>query len=113
MNFSTRLVELRKARAMTQQVLADQVGIHVLQIRRYEAATSQPTLDVIRRLALALSTSADSLIFGENERGPGEKMRYQLETISRLPPREQEMVSELLDAIILRHQFRSGKLPDK
>ena len=66
MNFATRLVELRKGRAMTQQVLADQVGIHVLQIRRYEAATSQPPLDVIRRLALALSASADSLVFGED-----------------------------------------------
>ena len=61
MNFAQRLVALRKQRGLTQQALADRVGIHVSNIRRYEAASSQPTLDVLRNVALALATSADSL----------------------------------------------------
>lgn len=47
MEFPERLTALRKERGMTQQALADQVGLAVLQIRRYEGGTSQPTLDVI------------------------------------------------------------------
>jgi transcriptional regulator with XRE-family HTH domain len=48
---------------MTQGVLAEHVGIHVSQLRRYEAGNSSPTLDVLRKLAIALSVSSDTLVF--------------------------------------------------
>ena len=53
-NFPEHLAALRKQKGMTQQQLADRVGVHVVQLRRYEAGTSQPTLDVIRSMAVAL-----------------------------------------------------------
>ncbi len=104
MEFPERLTALRKARGLTQQALADQVGIAVLQVHRYENGTSQPTLDVIRRLAIALSVSADMLVFDEQERGPSDALRYQFETVSRMSEHEQETVRELLDAIIVKNQ---------
>lgn len=104
MEFSERLVALRKERGLTQSVLADQVGLAVLQIRRYEGGTSQPTLDVIRRLAIALGVSADMLVFDSNERGPAETLRYQFETVSRFSDHEQQLVRDLLDAIIVKNQ---------
>lgn len=104
MEFPERLAALRKARGLTQQALADQVDVAVLQIRRYEGGTSQPTLDVIRRLAIALGVSADMLVFDEQERGPSESLRYQFETVSRMPEHEQEVVRELLDALIVKNQ---------
>ena len=104
MEFPERLAALRKARGLTQQALADQVGIAVLQVHRYENGTSQPTLDVIRRLAIALGVSADMLVFDEDERGPSDALRYQFETISRMSEHEQETVRELLDAIIIKNQ---------
>lgn len=69
-NFAARLVAARKSQSLTQQQLADRSGAHVTQIRRYEAGTSQPTLDVLRALALALNVSADSLLFDDDERDP-------------------------------------------
>lgn len=104
MEFPERLTALRKERGMTQQALADQVGLAVLQIRRYEGGTSQPTLDVIRRLAIALGVSADMLVFDEEERGPSDVLRYQFETVSRMSEHEQQMVRELLDAVIIKNQ---------
>ena len=104
MTFPERLATLRKVRGLTQQALADQVGIAVLQVHRYEGGTSQPTLDVIRRLAIALGVSADMLLFDEQERGPSDTLRYQFETISRMTEHEQEIVRELLDAIIVKNQ---------
>ena len=95
---------LRKARGLTQLALAEQVGIAVLQVHRYEGGTSQPTLDVIRRLAIALGTSADMLVFDEDERGPSDALRYQFETISRMSEHEQEIARELLDALIIKSQ---------
>ncbi len=70
MNFPEHLAALRRHKGLTQQQLADRVGVHVVQLRRYEAGTSQPTLDVIRNMAVALGISADALLFAPDERGP-------------------------------------------
>ena len=70
LQFNERLAAMRKERTLTQQALADMVGMHISQIRRYESGQSQPTLDVIRNLAVALSVSADMLLFEKDER-PG------------------------------------------
>jgi transcriptional regulator with XRE-family HTH domain len=104
MGFSDKLLDIRKQRGLTQQVLADTVGVHVTQLRRYEAGTSQPTVEVLRKLALALRTSADALLFDENERGPEDDFRLQFEAISRLDDREKEVVRELLEGMLIKHE---------
>ena len=106
MDFPERLAALRRAKSLTQQALADAVGIHVSQLRRYEAGQSQPTLDVIRKLAVALSVSADLLVFDKDERGPDDDLRLQFEAVSRLEPDERVVVREVLDSIITRHDAR-------
>ena len=106
MDFPERLTHLRKERNLTQQALADKVGVTVLQIRRYEAGSSQPTLDVIRRLAIALSVSADMLVFDEGERGPSNGLRYQFEAVSQLHEGEQAVVKEVLESLIIKYQTR-------
>lgn len=104
MSFSKRLSVLRKNRQLTQQKLADKVGIHVVQLRRYEAADSQPTLDVIRRLAISLSVSADVLVFDKNERDPDDDLRLQFEAISQFEPEEKKIIKALLEGMILKHE---------
>jgi transcriptional regulator with XRE-family HTH domain len=106
MTFPERLAALRKQRSLTQAVLADKVGITVLQIRRYESGASQPTLDVIRRIAIALSVSSDMLIFDEDERGPSNGLRYQFEAVSQLMEDEQAIVKEVLESLIIKYQTR-------
>jgi transcriptional regulator with XRE-family HTH domain len=106
MVFSERLATLRKERGMTQQALADKVGVTVLQIRRYEGGASQPTLDVIRRLAITLGISSDMLIFDPTERGPDDTLRYQFEAVSQLPEDEQAVVREVLESLIIKYQAR-------
>lgn len=106
MNFAQRLVALRKERGLTQQALADRVGIHVSNIRRYEAGTSQPTLDVLRNVALALATSADSLLFDEDERGPDDDLRLAFEATRALDDDEKEALKALLEGFLLRHDAR-------
>jgi transcriptional regulator with XRE-family HTH domain len=106
MEFPDRLAALRREKGLTQQALADAVGVHVSQLRRYEAGQSQPTLEVIRKLAVALSVSADLLVFDKEERGPGDELRLQFEAVGRLDPDERTLVRELLDSIIVRHDAR-------
>lgn len=103
--FPEQLAKLRKERKLTQQALADRVGLHVIQIRRYEGGTSQPTLDVIRRLAVALSVSSDTLVFEEDERGPGDELRLQFEAIQAMDDEDKKIIASLIDAYIKKHQM--------
>jgi transcriptional regulator with XRE-family HTH domain len=59
-----RLVAARRAAGLTQAELAGRAGVHLTQLNRYEAGTSEPTLRVIRRLCATLGLSADELVFG-------------------------------------------------
>jgi transcriptional regulator with XRE-family HTH domain len=104
MQFHERLARLRKERGMTQQHLADRAGVHVVQIRRYEGGVSQPAADVLKRLAIALSTSADSLLFDQLERGPDEELRLQFEALAAMPAEQKELAKAMLDALIVKNQ---------
>jgi transcriptional regulator with XRE-family HTH domain len=105
--FGDRLAALRKQRGLTQQAVAAAAGAHVTQIRRYEAGTSQPTLDVLRAIALALNTSADSLLFDPDERGPETPaLRLRMEALDQLDPDEQANVLAMIEGALLRHQVR-------
>lgn len=108
-NFAARLTAARKNQSLTQQQLADRSGAHVTQIRRYEAGTSQPTLDVLRALALALNISADSLLFDNDERGPkNQTLRLKLEAVDQFTPDEQEHVAAFIEGALLRHHARQA-----
>ncbi len=81
-------------------------GLHVNQIKRYEAGSAQPTLDALVSLAHALHTILDDLVFEEGERGPSEQMRLQFEAISQLPDEDQRAVRAMLDGMIVKHQAK-------
>jgi transcriptional regulator with XRE-family HTH domain len=106
MELSKRLLKLRKDKGLTQQALANLAGLHVVQIRRYETNASQPSLEAIRKLAVALSVSADALLFDEDERTPGNALALQFEAVSQLPPDEQRVVMEVLEGLIIKYQAR-------
>ncbi len=106
MEFPNRLVALRKEQGLTQKSLAERVGVHVTQIQRYENGSIQPTLDVIRRLAIALSVSADLLVFDKDERGPDDQLRLEFEAISEFDPEEKAVVRKVLQGLIIQHQTK-------
>ena len=88
--------------SFTQRELASAIDLHVSQVRRYEAGTSQPTLDVLRKLARTLGVSADLLLFDQEERGPSAQLRLQHEALSSLDPEDQALVVKLVDALIAK-----------
>ncbi len=105
-DFHERLAALRRERGLTQQALAGRVGCHVQQLKRYEAGSSQPTLDVIRNLATALSVTSDWLLFAKDERGLDDDLRLQFEAVSRFDPEEKQVVRSVLEGMILKHEAR-------
>ncbi len=109
LRFHDRLLTLRKERGLTQQVLAEMVEMHISQIRRYEGGQSQPTLDAIRKLAVALSVSADMLLFAQDERGPDDDLKLQFEAASRLDPEEKNVIRSVIESIVLRNTVKAAE----
>lgn len=57
----TRIKELRKAKQMTQDELAQATGLHRVTIARYEVSDGGMTLESARRIASALGCTVEEL----------------------------------------------------
>ena len=86
--------------------MADSIGIHVNSLKKYETSQAQPSLDVLKKIALALNVSTDFLLFEEHERGPSDELALQFEAVSQLPDEEQRVVMEVLESLIIKYQAR-------
>lgn len=105
-DFPEKLLYLRKKNNLTQRKLGEMVGVRVLQIRRYETNLSQPTLGVIKKLAIALGVTSDELIFDSKERDPSDDLRLQFEALKNFTEDEKHTAREVLESLILKHNAR-------
>lgn len=60
--FCKRLREVRMSRQLTQQKLADAIGLALRSYQCYEQGTREPPLDMLIRLADVLDVSTDYLL---------------------------------------------------
>lgn len=108
MSFSQRLIGLRRERQLTQQGLADATGIHVQQIKRYEAGTSQASAEALKKIAKAFAVTTDWLLFEEAERGPDDDLRLQFEAVNQFDVEDKELARGVLEGLILKHQAKQS-----
>ena len=104
--FPERLTVLRKERGLTQEQLGDLAELTKLQIHRYERGTSQPTMEALKRLSLALCSSIDELVFEDDERGPDDELKLQFEAVCRLPDTEKQAIKLLIEGMLVKHQTK-------
>jgi transcriptional regulator with XRE-family HTH domain len=109
MGFPEHLAELRRSRGLTQAALADRIGVRSNQLSLYESGKSEPSLGVLRQLAIALSVTCDDLVFGGEDRlSKHQELQMAFEATVLLEPDDQEAVRKLLDAFLASHQDRRG-----
>lgn len=106
MSFPEKLVQARKDKGLTQLKLAEKSGVSLIQIRRYETGNSQPNLEALKKLAIALGVTTDILVFGKDERGPEDELKMQFEAIAGFSEEEKKTVKVILDSLILKHEAR-------
>ena len=103
MSFPTRFLQLRKDNGLTQQGMADTVDIHITQVKRYEAGTAQPSLEILKKIATAFHVTTDWLIFDDGEREPSDELRLQFEAVQAFTPEEKQVAKNVLEGLILKH----------
>ena len=89
---------------LSQQALADAIGIHVIQVKRYEGGVPLPSLEAIKKLAQTLRVTTDSLIFEENKLLPDADLALQFQAINNMRPEQQQVIKQLLEGMIIRYE---------
>ncbi len=111
----TRIAKARKERGLTQQQLADALGIAQQTLAHYEVGRIGVGIAMLPRLAELLDLSFDEILLGHptvrlpGKRGPASRLEQQLDAIARLPKAEQRAVSTLLTAVLAQHATPAGQ----
>ena len=62
MNFPTKLKELRQARSLTPEQMAELIEVNPRTYRGYETGKTMPRIETIIKIVIALETTADELL---------------------------------------------------
>ena len=106
MEFHQRMAQFRRNKGLTQQALADAAGINVSQLKRYETRVCQPSLDVLRKLAIALGVPTDLLLFEKDERGPDDELRLLFEAVCRFDQDGKRVAKTILESLVLKQEAK-------
>jgi transcriptional regulator with XRE-family HTH domain len=107
-----RIAEARKARGLTQQQLADELGMPQQTLAHYEVGRVRVAVAQLPLFARALAVTVDELIGEEStpgKRGPTPKLLQQMERIQLLPRAKQRFVMEMIDTVL--QQAGQGTAP--
>lgn len=101
--FGTRLAAVRGERGLSQEELAQAVGVSRRVIAYYEAESTQPPGALLADLARTLRVSADELLglkpLSEKTPPRTARLRKRLQKVEQLPPADQRTVLKLVDAL--------------
>ena len=84
--------------------MADLIDINITQVKRYEAGTALPSIDILKKIATSFQVTADWLIFDTQERELPDNLKLKLEAINQMSDEDQKAIQALLDGMIVKHQ---------
>jgi len=110
MAIGDRIKQLRTAKNMTQSDLAEIVGLTYIQVGRYEKGKSNPSADVLQKLASALDTTTDFLMSGDTEQVQAQlsdkELLKQFREVEQMEEKDKSIVKELIDAFITKRKIQ-------
>ncbi len=98
-----RVAHLRKAQGLSQQAVADELGIAQQTLAHYEVGRLRMPASLLSPLAELFGVSVDELVgrsHGGSKRGPAPKLAQQIERLSRLPKAKQKTVMEMIEGVL-------------
>ncbi len=113
MSIAKRLSEIRRKKGLTQQALADAIGLHVTQVKRYESGNSKPSLEAIKKISKTLRVTTDYLVFDEDELEPDADLALQFQAIAAMSSKEKQVIQELLEGMIIKYEAERWSLKAK
>jgi transcriptional regulator with XRE-family HTH domain len=110
-----RLVRIRKQKGITQQNMAQWLGISQPVCSDYERGVLRLHGELIIKMAERLQVSADELLGLEPPQRTttlkNQRLRKRLEQIERLPQRDKEALLRTIDAFLAKHPHTAEPQP--
>lgn len=110
-SFGDNLKTLRVERNVSQSELADMIGMHASHISRYERELTQPTLDVVKRIAESLKVNVDTLVYGSSDEKAKNKIKdgdllAMFTKVQSLDKQDISCIKNMLSAYILKTELQ-------
>jgi putative transcriptional regulator len=106
-SFGKRLKSIRQARGLTQEELAERLGIERRMVAHYENYAKFPSVDLIPKLAKALKVSVEELLgtkeFKDEDLAKNKNLMRRFCAVGNLPLRDQRTVFSLINALKAKH----------
>ncbi|MGN1422086.1 MAG: helix-turn-helix domain-containing protein [Oscillospiraceae bacterium] len=93
-----RIRKIRKANSLSQEQLAERVGISVTHMSHIETGNTKLSLEVFSEIAQSLDARADELLFGEREIIREQASEDILALLSECNPKQLCIISDILRA---------------
>jgi transcriptional regulator with XRE-family HTH domain len=111
MTVGTRIKELRVSKKLTQTDLADLVGLSYIQIGRYETQKSNPSSDVLKKLAHSLDTTTDFLMSGSHSdfistQLVDRELLNQFKEVEKMNLEDKHLIITFIDAFLTKRQVQ-------
>ncbi len=104
--YGKHLADLRTTSGLSQQQVAEAVGVRQSTVATWERSPRPPKGDVLPALAKTLGVDLQSLIqcdeikTASSRRGPTSRFEKLVEEANKLPRRRQQRIAETLEALI-------------
>ena len=101
--FSQRLIELRKEQGLTQEGLAELLGIARNRVAYYEAKATNTTVESIQPLADFFNVPVDYFFETDIKRskpGPDSQLEQRINRLKKLPRAQQKTVIAMIDGVL-------------
>jgi transcriptional regulator with XRE-family HTH domain len=108
---ASRLKALREAAGLSQRELARQIGEDHSNIRYWETTGKIPRSDVLTPMAKALGVTVEELLGQPRPKkvlAPGGRLGRVVETISRLPRRQQDKIVDVIETFVAGQQSKAA-----
>ena len=103
-----RIAQARKDHGLTQNELAEQLGVAQQTLAHYEVGRARMPASMLPTVARLLTLSLDELM-GQSvarrtvrgaRRGPASRLQQQIDAVAQLPKTKQQFVSQMLDTVL-------------
>ena len=111
MGIGERIKELRVLKKLTQTELSQMVGLTYIQIGRYETQKSNPSSDVLQKLASVLNTTSDYLMNGSHDEVVAtqladKELLNQFKAVEQLNNDDKHLIKTFIDAFLTKREVQ-------
>ncbi|WMX17583.1 helix-turn-helix transcriptional regulator [Aureispira sp. CCB-E] len=112
MQLAKNIKKLRKELGWTQAELAEKANLAPVQLGRYENEKSIPTIEILVKLAEAMNSSIDFLVFGQTEERANQQIQDQelltlFSSVEKLENEDKKVVKVLIDALVTKRKLQA------